>query len=151
MSQIRASDGPWRPESGPEDEESGGPAADRDSLARGMGGLARVVAEIGQSGVLTAAEEALSAGIVARLSALAPTRAEPSLYVGLGGDATALKLLAPGSERVALARLAGLMTPAGWSTTPEIEPGSVAQVTDLIQGSAGVVLAAIWAGGEYAA
>jgi lantibiotic modifying enzyme len=72
------------------------------------------------------------------------------LYDGLGGDVTALKLLAPGSEQAALARLAELMTPLGWHTTLEIEPGSTAPVTELIQGSAGVVLAAIWAGGEHA-
>jgi hypothetical protein len=43
------------------------------------------------------------------------------------------------------------MTPLGWNTTVGIVPGSVAPVTDLIQGSAGVILAAIWAGGEDAA
>jgi lantibiotic modifying enzyme len=37
----------------------------------------------------------------------------------------------------------------GWNTTLEIVPGSVAPVTDLIQGTAGVVLAAVWAGGEH--
>ena len=34
--------------------------------------------------------------------AAAPTRTEPSLYFGLGGDVTALRLLAPGVEQVAL-------------------------------------------------
>jgi hypothetical protein len=61
----------------------------------------------------------------------------------------ALKLLAPGSEQAALARLAELMTPLGWPTALEIEPGSTAPVTDLVLGSAGVVLAAIWAGGAH--
>ena len=96
-------------------------------------------------------EQALAAGIVARLCAAAATRAEPSLYDGLAGDVTALKLLAPGSERVPLARLASLMTPQGWHTTLGIEPGSAAPVTDLVLGNAGVVLAAVWAGGEHAA
>jgi hypothetical protein len=59
---------------------------------------------------------------------------------------TALRLLAPGSERVALQRLADLMTPAGWNTTLRVDPGSNAPVTDLVSGAAGVVLAAIWAG-----
>jgi hypothetical protein len=63
---------------------------------------------------------------------------------------TALKLLAPGREQGALARLAELTTAQGWPTTLEIEPGSVAPVTDLIQGSAGIVLAAVWAGGAAA-
>jgi hypothetical protein len=116
-----------------------------------MGGLAPVLAEIGRYRALTGAEQALAAGIVARLCAVAPTRAEPSLYGGLAGDVTALKLLAPGSEQVPLARLASLMTPQGWHTTLGIEPGPAAPVTDLVLGNAGVVLAAVWAGGDHAA
>ena len=69
---------------------------------------------------------------------------------GWAGDVTALRLLAPGSEQAALARLAELVTPVGWNTTLELDPGSVAPVTDLVQGTAGVVLAAVWAGGEHA-
>jgi Lanthionine synthetase C-like protein len=62
---------------------------------------------------------------------------------------TALKLLAPGGEQVALARLAALMTPAGWNTPLEMGTGSAAPVNDLVLGTAGVVLAAVWAGGEH--
>jgi hypothetical protein len=83
----------------------------------GIGGLAPVLAEIGQCRALTGTEQALAAGIVARLGAVAPARAEPSLYDGLGGDVTALRLLAPGREQAAVARLAELMTPLGWHTT----------------------------------
>ena len=92
------------------------PDVDRDSVYAGIGGLPLVLAEIRQSRALSGAEQALAAGIAARLSATAPFRADPSLYTGLGGDVTALKLLAPGGEQVALARLAALMTPAGWNT-----------------------------------
>jgi lantibiotic modifying enzyme len=151
ISQVRDSDGPWLPEAVPPDGRPAGPGADRDSLYAGIGGLAPVLAEIGEYRALTGVEQALAAGIAARLCAVAPTRAEPSLYDGLAGDVTALKLLAPGSERVAVARLASLMTPQGWNTTLGIEPGSVAPVTDLVLGNAGVVLAAVWAGGEHAA
>ena len=148
--QVRGDDGPWLPaESG--EEPPAGPGADRDSLYAGIAGLAPVLAEIGRCRALTGAEQALAAGIVARLSAMAVTRAEPSLYDGLAGDVTALKLLAPGRERVALARLAELMTPDGWPSTLGIEPQPAAPVTDLVCGSAGVVLAAIWAGGQDAA
>jgi hypothetical protein len=59
-------------------------------------------------------------------------------------------MLAPERESVAMQRLADLATPAGWKTTQEIEPGSDAPFTDIIAGSAGIVLAAVWAGGEYA-
>jgi lantibiotic modifying enzyme len=126
------------------------PAEDRDSLYAGVGGLAPVLAEIGQYRGLRAAEQVLAAGVVARLSAEASVRTEPSLYDGLAGDAAALKLLAPGTEQIALQRLADLMTPAGWNTTVQIDPGSDSPVIDLVLGTAGVVLAAVWAGGEHA-
>ena len=148
--QVRDDGGPWLPEVVAGDGPAAGPGADRDSVYAGIGGLAPVLAEIGQQRALTGAEQALADGIVARLRAVVPARTEPSLYDGLGGDVTALKLLAPGSEQAAMARLAELMTPEGWHTTLEIEPGSTAPVTELIQGTAGVVLAAIWAGGQHA-
>jgi hypothetical protein len=150
LGQVREADGPWLPEVVPGDGRPAGPGEDRDSLYAGIAGLAPVLAEISQYRALSGAEQVLADGIVARLSVMARTRIEPSLYSGLGGDVTALKLLAPGAERVALARLAELMTPAGWNTTLEFEPGSVAPVTDLVGGAAGVVLAAVWAGGEHA-
>jgi lanthionine synthetase-like protein len=150
LGQVRDDQGPWLPEVVPGDGPPAGPGADRDSVYAGIGGLAPVLAEIGQYRALTGAEEALAAGIVARLGAMVPARSEPSLYDGLAGDVTALKLLAPGSEQAALARLAALMTPTGWPTTLEFEPGSTAPVTELILGTAGVVLAAVWAGGAHA-
>ena len=150
VGQVREEDCPWLPEVVRCDGGPVEPGEDRDSLYAGIGGLAPVLAEIGQYRALSEAEQVLAAGIVARLCAMAPTRTEPSLYSGLGGDVTALKLLAPGSERVALQRLAELITPAGWDTTVEIGPGPAAPVTDLVGGAAGVVLAAIWAGGEHA-
>jgi Lanthionine synthetase C-like protein len=81
---------------------------------------------------------------------MASVRVEPSLYDGLGGDVTALKLLAAGREQVALRRLAELRTPAGWDSTLNVAPGSSDPLTDLVMGTAGVVLAAAWAGGEAA-
>ncbi len=151
LGQVRGEDGPWLPEAVSGDDPAAGPAADRDSVYAGIGGLAPVLAEIGQHRALTGAEEALAAGIVARLSSVMPDRTEPSLYDGLAGDAMALRMLASGREQAAMARLAELMTPLGWNTTLEAGPGPAAPVTDLIQGTAGVVLAAIWAGGEHAA
>ena len=150
LSQIRGDEGPWLPAVVPGDGPPAEPGADRDSVYAGIGGLAPVLAEIGQYRPLSGAEQALAAGIVARLGATVPARAEPSLYDGLGGDVTALRLLAPGREQAALARLAELMTPSGWHTTLELQPGSTTPVTDLVLGSAGVVLAAVWAGGEHA-
>ena len=150
LGQVRGDEGPWLPEVVPDDEPPAGPGPDRDSVYAGIGGLAPVLAELRRSRELTGAEQALAAGIVARLCAEVPGRAEPSLYDGLGGDVTALRLLVPGGEQAALARLAELMTPLGWNTTVELVPGSTEPVTDLVLGNAGVVLAAIWAGGEHA-
>jgi len=109
-----------------------------------------VLAEIAQYRELSEREQSLAAGIVARLSARAEDRTEPSLYLGLAGDVLALKLLAPGRESVALRRLSALTTPEGWKTTVDFEPDSDAPLNDIIMGTAGVVLTAVWAGGEFA-
>jgi lantibiotic modifying enzyme len=157
LSQVREDEGPWLPATVSEDGGHMAPAEDRDSLYAGIGGLAPVLAEIARYRALRDVEQVLAAGVVARLSAMASVRTEPSLYDGLAGDVTALKLLAPGREAIALQRLADLTTPAGWNTTVQIDPqwagpgsASDAPLTDLVLGTAGVVLAAIWAGGEHA-
>jgi hypothetical protein len=107
------------------------------------------LAEVAQYRPLSDAEQDLATRVVARLSAMAATRTEASLYGGLAGDAMALKLLAPGREVIALQRLADLMTPAGWSSTTPLA-GSEEPWTDLVMGTAGVALSVVWVGGEQA-
>src|ERR1700759_5044140 len=85
--QVRDDDGPWVPSV--VDDESPKPGDDRDSLYAGIAGLAPVLVEIGQ---YRDTEQVLAAGIVDRLAEQAETRTEASLYDGLGGDATALRL-----------------------------------------------------------
>jgi len=148
LGQVRGADGPWLPAEVPSGETPQEPADDRDSLYAGIAGLAPVLAEIGLSRELSEPEQGLATGIVGRLTAVAAERVEASLYDGLAGDAMALRLLSPGSERVAVERLADLMTPAGWKTTLDFRPGS-APLTDLIAGTAGVMLGALWAGGVH--
>lgn len=154
LDRIREDEGPWLPETVSEDPAPDAPdpspAEDRDSLYAGIAGLAPVLAEIARYREPTERERSLAAGIVTRLSAEAKDRKEPSLYEGLAGDVTALRLLAPGSESVALRRLAELAGPDGWRTTVRFEDGSDAPLNDIIMGTAGVVLAAVWAGGEFA-
>jgi hypothetical protein len=145
LDQVREDEGPWLPEVVPEAGPEASPAKDRDSLYAGIAGLAPVLAEIGQYRELSATERALSTGIVTRLTARAASRTEPSLYDGLAGDVLALRLLAPGSESAALRRLADLATPGGWHTTLEFEPGSRAPLNDVVMGTAGVVMTALWA------
>ncbi|MFC9842167.1 lanthionine synthetase LanC family protein [Streptomyces sp. NPDC060223] len=150
LDQVRDDEGPWLPETVPDDAKDEGPTEDRDTLYSGIAGLAPVLAEIARYRELSERERSLAAGIVARLSARAPDKVEPSLYDGLAGDVLALKLLDPGRESLALRRLSALTTPEGWKTTVEFEPDSDAPLNDIIMGTAGVVLTAVWAGGEYA-
>ncbi|MER6083948.1 lanthionine synthetase LanC family protein [Streptomyces sp. NPDC001833] len=150
LEQVRQDEGPWLPEEVPEDGPDPAPGEDRDSLYAGIAGLAPVLAEIARYRPLSEREQALATGIVSRLSAQAPVVTEPSLYLGLAGHATALRLLAPGSEAVVLRRLAELATPEGWRTTTTFVPDSDAPLSDIIMGVAGVVMTAVWAGGEYA-
>ncbi|WP_405090780.1 lanthionine synthetase [Micromonospora sp. NBC_01392] len=150
MSQVRNDDGPWLPEVVGDDQPR--PAEDRDSLYAGIAGLAPVLAEIGRHREHDGAETALAAGIVDRLSRTLPAdRFDASLYDGLAGRVTALRLLAPGRERVAMRRLAEARTPAGWDPPPSVAAESHGPTTDVVSGSAGVVLTAAWAGGEAAA
>ena len=104
-------DGPWLPETVPEDDAPVAPGEDRDSFYIGIGGLAPALAEIRQHRALTNEELALEHGIVERLLGQAALRTVPSLYDGLAGDAAALRLLDPGCETVALAAVGGADDP----------------------------------------
>ena len=146
---VRDDDGPWLPEPVAEDWQLTAPPEDRDCLYAGIAGLAPVLAEIALYREPREDEHDLARRVAARLSAMATLRTEASLYDGLAGDATALRMLDPGSEAIPLRRLADLMTPAGWNTSFSLG-GSSEPLTDLVMGTAGVVLAAIWSGGEHA-
>ena len=150
MSHVADEDGPWLPATVPEYQQELAPAEDRDSLYAGIAGLAPVLAEIALYREHHTVEQALADRIVARLRTQASIRLEPSLYDGLAGEATALRLLAPGSELPAMRRLVDLMTPMGWNTVFQAEPEFDAPLSDVIGGTAGIMLAAIWIGGEHA-
>jgi hypothetical protein len=152
LGEVRGDDGPWLPDIIPSDgEPEAGPGSDRDSLYAGIAGLAPVLAEIARYRPLTDTERALADGIVARLTTLVPKTVEACLYDGLAGYATALRLLAPGAEHVVLRRLDDLATPDGWESTVDLgeeTPGR--PLTDIVMGTAGIVLTAAWAGGDRA-
>jgi hypothetical protein len=147
LDQVRGSDGPWLPDT-VGDKPPAGPAADRDSLYAGIAGLAPVLAELAHARALTPEEVSLRDAIAERLAAEVPTREDASLYDGLAGDVTALRLLAPGRERPALRRIADLATPTGWAPSPG--SGATVPTSDITTGAAGVVLAATWAGSDAA-
>jgi hypothetical protein len=116
LSRVRSDDGPCLE----------GAGEDRDSFYAGIAGLAPVLAEIRLYRALSAAEEALAAGIAERLTRMAPGRTDVSLYDGRAGDATALRLLEPGR-----------------ATVLEL-PGGLPAANDIIMGTAGVLLTALW-------
>ncbi len=150
LEQVRGDDGPWLPVSLPEEPGPAGPPAGRDSLYEGIAGLAPLLAEVTAYRPLREDERALADAVVDRLTAQAAVRTEASLYGGLAGDLTALRLLSPGRESVPLGRLAELATPAGWPTDARVDPELDGPITDLVMGTAGVVLAAVWAGDDQA-
>jgi hypothetical protein len=117
LDHLREAEGPWLPESVTDGWEDAEPPGDRDCLYAGIAGLAPVLAEIAQSRPLNDTERRLAMRIAERLSAMAATRTEASMYDGLAGDATALRMLASVHVPVAMHRLAELMTPHGWVTT----------------------------------
>ena len=78
--------------------------------------MALTLAEIRCGRPWTAVEQQLAEAVTTRLTAQSLTRVEPSLYDGLAGDVTALRVLSPGAETTAPQRLSDLATPAGWTT-----------------------------------
>ncbi len=87
---------------------------------RGSRVWAPTLVEVSEARPWTDAEHRLRDGIVDRLSAMVATRSEPSLYDGLAGDATALRMLSPTAAPHALRRLEELRVPGGWVTTLEV-------------------------------
>ncbi|MEV0714049.1 lanthionine synthetase LanC family protein [Asanoa sp. NPDC050611] len=136
---VRDDGGPWLVEEG-----ATVPPADRDSLYAGVAGLAPLLAEIAAGRDLTASEQELAGRIVERLLEQARTQREASLYDGLAGSVLALRMLAPGRESVALGRIAALRGADGWDTTLDL--GYSGPVSDIVLGTAGIVLTAVWAG-----
>lgn len=150
LAHVRDDDGPWLPGRVSDGWQADGLPEDRDSLYAGIAGLAPALAEIGLTRPLTEAERTLADDIRDRLAAQAATRDEPCLYDGLAGDLTALRLLDPGSHAIAADRLLALATPDGWPTRIVFTGGPQVPLTDVVLGAAGIVMAALWAGGEHA-
>ncbi|MEO5743539.1 MAG: lanthionine synthetase LanC family protein [Terracoccus sp.] len=144
-------DGPWLPttiatEDAEDAEGTTTPDEFRDSIYEGLGGLAIVLAEVRLTRPWTPDEDELAARIVERLTAQARLRQDATLYSGLAGDVVALRLLAPDGEVETLTRLVELATPDGWLSTEGQWAGT--PVTDLVMGTAGVVLTGVWHGSQ---
>lgn len=146
LDQVRDDDGPWLPESVDEEAPQAAAAWDRDGLYIGISGTALLLAELAQHRPFTEREQRLADGVVARLGRRSRTSNDPSLYEGLAGIATGLRHLAPGAEQDAMRRIGESRTPAGWAL-PGPAPYAGTVLTDIIGGTAGIVLTVLWTGG----
>ncbi|MEP6816011.1 MAG: lanthionine synthetase LanC family protein [Marmoricola sp.] len=146
LAQVRWDDGPWIPGSVTVPGVVDVPW-DRDGMHSGVGGLAYVLAEIRLARQWTTEEKSLADAIVERVRVGIPAQTDCTFFDGLVstlGVLTALEV--PGPE-AALARLTALATPDGWPQTavgpPRYLPDT--RVSDATLGTAGVLLAALWA------
>lgn len=159
-------DGPWIPDAV---DLAGGPAVRppyAQGLHSGVSGLVHALTEIGLARAWTDEERRLVEGVVARLSAEAPDATDASYFDGLSSTIGALvaadegnarsavhagEPAGPGTDRAgvdaALGRLLALLTPDGWPTESVGPPRHApdARVHDATLGTAGVLLAALWA------
>jgi hypothetical protein len=146
LDQVRWDDGPWIPGSVTIPEVTVAPW-DRDGMHSGVGGLAHVLAEIRLARSWTVEERNLADALADRLRGVIAAQTDCTYFDGLVSTVGVLTALhVPGTE-VAIARLAALATPDGWHQTaiglPRFFPD--ARIHDLTLGTAGVLLAALWA------
>jgi lantibiotic modifying enzyme len=148
LDQVRWDDGPWIPES------SGGDRIphERDNMYDGVAGLAYVLAEIRLARPWTREEAQLAEGIADRLRRGAATETDASYATGLASGIGALMALGAGGVDASLSRLLDLVTPGGWPQhfvgPPRVQPGAI--INDVIGGTAGTLLGALFADGELA-
>jgi lantibiotic modifying enzyme len=144
LAQVRWTDGPWIPETTADAEE---PSPYRYGMHSGVGGLAYVLAEIRLAREWTVEEKALADAIAEQLNDRIPTETDYLFFDGLVSDIGALTALEADGVQDAVRRLLTLATPNGWPQTalgpPKFLPD--ARVNDLVLGTAGVLLGAVWA------
>jgi hypothetical protein len=143
LDQVRHDDAVWIPPSvgGELDRE------ERDGMYLGVGGLAHVLAEIRLSRDWTAEEQHLAGAVAEQVRAGVGTTTDYTFSSGLVSAIGVLTALGePGSD-AAVRRLLELSTPDGWPLGHFGPPRFVegARSHDLIAGTAGVLLAAVWA------
>jgi lantibiotic modifying enzyme len=118
----------------------------RDGMHSGVGGLAYVLAEIRLSRPWTPEEERLASAIAAQVSAGVSHATDYNFFDGLVSAIGVLTALG-GDPTPAVDRLLAIAEPDGWPQTafepPRFLPGT--RVTDVVLGTAGVLLAAVWA------
>ncbi|CCH32911.1 hypothetical protein BN6_57320 [Saccharothrix espanaensis DSM 44229] len=141
---MRWEDGLWIPES------VSGPLVPqyRDGMYYGVGGLAHALIEIRLSRPWTAEEQRVADAVVERLRGAVSTTTDYSFFNGLVSTIGVLTALDAAGADAAVDRLMVLAAPDGWPQTslgpPRFLPGT--RVHDVVLGTAGVLLGALWAG-----
>lgn len=144
LDQIHYDDAVWMPVSVGEDPAE---ADTRDGVHAGVGGLAHVLAEIRLSRAWTAEEQRLADAIADQVHARVAATSDVNYFDGLVSSFGVLTALgAPGSDEI-VAQLLDRSTPDGWASERLVPPNYLegARQHDLTLGTAGVLLAAVWA------
>ncbi len=119
----------------------------RDGMYDGIGGLALALAEVRALRPWTEREQRLADAIRARVTAGIATTTNYSLFNGLVSTIGTLTALGEPAPDAAVRRLLDLATPDGWPQTfagpPRYHDG--ARISDVVLGTAGVLLGAVWA------
>jgi len=149
LDQVRWDDGPWIPEKAGD----AGIPYQRDNMYDGVGGLAYALAEVRLARPWTTEETRLAVGVGSRIRAGVSAETDATYTVGLGSGIGVLSALDTEGVGASLSRLLELATPTGWPQhdigPPRVKPGAI--VNDIIGGTAGTLLAAVWAGGALGA
>src|SRR5690349_9887364 len=146
LDQVRGYDGPWIPESvGPTTPTE--PPEYRDGMHSGIAGLAHALAEIRLVRGWTDLEVALARAIADRLRRRIASERDCTFFDGLPSTIGALIALDEPGVDAAIARLAELADADGWPQGVLGPPGFTdhARIDDLTLGTAGVLLASLWA------
>lgn len=142
LGQVRYDEAVWIPRSPGADLDPD----DRDGMHSGVGGLVLALAEIRLSREWTDEEQRLADAISAQVRAGIAAATGYSFFHGLVSRIGTLTALGAPVPDAAVSRLLELATPDGWPlnlTDPRVPKG--ARIHDVVLGTAGVLLGAVWA------
>jgi hypothetical protein len=148
LDQVRDDElGPWIPESVTAGDQPAPPTEFREGMHSGIGGLAHLLAEVELTRSLTDQERGLGEAVAARTRTVLGTETDVSYFDGLASHLGVLTALGEEGGADVVARMAALLTADGWPqsvlSTDRFAPE--ARINDATLGTAGGLLAALWA------
>jgi hypothetical protein len=148
LDQVRYDElGPWIPESVTAGAPATPPTEFREGMHSGIGGLAHLLAEVELTRSLTDEERGLGEVVAASTRTVLATEIDVSYFDGLASHLGVLTALGEEGGADAVARMAALLTADGWPqsvlSTDRFAPE--ARINDATLGTAGGLLAAVWA------